>query len=118
MRWGNLFSPLPALQNLSMALAGTDMPQQIAFQRQAEARRRAMVTELNTDLIKHGAGADFDYVADASLWAEIADFRYRRPARADVLASLWTDALILLGWLGVAAVFAWRASRRLLTEAP
>ena len=116
LRWGNLLSPLPALQNLSMALAGTDMPQQIAFQRQAEMHRRAMVTQLNTDMIEHGAGADFDYVADEDLWERIADFRYRPPALGEVLASVWADALILLVWLAAAAVFALRSARRLLAE--
>ena len=117
LRWGNLLSPLPALQNLSMALAGTDMPQQIAFQRQAEAQRRAMVTALNTDMIEHGAGADFDYVADEALWAEVEDFHYQPPSLGEVLASVWADALILLAWLAAAAVFALRSRRRLLVEA-
>jgi ABC-2 type transport system permease protein len=116
LRWSNLLSPLPALQNISMGLSGTDMPQQIAFQQQAETRRRAMVTELNTDLIEHGAGADFDYVADPQLWEQVADFRYTPPSSGAVLGSLWPDALILLGWLAVAGGFAAGSVRRLLPE--
>ncbi len=113
LRWGNLLSPLPALQNISMALSGTDLPQQIAFQQQAETRRRAMVTELNTDLIEHGAGEGFDYAADPELWETIADFRYTPPALGAVLASVWLDALIVLAWLALAAAFAVRSVRHL-----
>ena len=113
LRWASLASPLPALQNISMALSGTDMPHQIAFQEQAEARRRAVVTQLNTDLIRNGAGADFDYVAGPALWAEIADFAYRPPALGKTLASLWADALILLAWLAGAIMLALRSARRL-----
>lgn len=116
MRWGNLLSPLPALQNLSMALAGTDMPQQIAFQRQAETHRRSMVTQLNSDMIEHGAGAGFDYQAHEDLWAEVEDFAFAPPSLGEVLASVWADALILLAWLAGATVFALRSSRRLLAE--
>lgn len=113
LRWANLASPLPALQNISMALSGTDMPHQIAFQQQAERRRRAVVTQLNTDLIRNGAGADFDYLAKPGLWAEVEDFAFEPPSLGETLASLWADALILLAWLAGAMVLALRSARRL-----
>lgn len=113
LRWANLLSPLPALQNVSMALSGTDVPHQLAFQAQAEAHRRALVTELNTDLIENGREAGFDYKADAGLWATIEDFRFVPPSTAEVLRSIWPDALILLGWLLIAALFARRSATAL-----
>lgn len=112
LRWANLASPLPALQNISMALSGTDMPHQIAFQEQAEARRRAVVTQLNTDLIRNGAGADFDYVADPGLWTTVEDFAFRTPSLGATLASVWADALILLAWLAGAITLALGSARR------
>jgi ABC-2 type transport system permease protein len=114
LRWGNILSPLPALQNISMALSGTDMPHQLAFQAQAERHRRAMVTELNTDLIENAGEAGFDYQADGALWATIEDFRFVPPATATVLRSIWPDALILLAWLMVAAWFVRRSATRLM----
>ncbi len=113
LRWASLVSPLPALQNVSMALSGTDMPHQIAFQQQAESRRRAVVTQLNTDLIQHGAGADFDYLADPRLWSEVEDFAFVPPSLGATLAGLWREALILLAWLAGAMFGVLRASRRL-----
>jgi ABC-2 type transport system permease protein len=114
LRWGNILSPLPALQNISMALSSTDMPHQLAFQAQAERHRRAMVTELNTDLIENAGEAGFDYQADGALWATIQDFRFVPPATATVLRSIWPDALILLAWLVVAAWFVRRSATRLM----
>lgn len=113
LRWASLVSPLPALQNISMALSGTDMPHQIAFQEQAESRRRAVVTQLNTDLIENGAGADFDYLAKPELWAEVEDFTFAPPSLGETLAGLWREALILLAWLAAAMVLVQRAARRL-----
>jgi ABC-2 type transport system permease protein len=113
LRWAGLLSPLPALQNISMALSGTDMPHQIAFQQQAERRRRSLVTQLNTDLIKNGAGADFDYVADPQLWAKVEDFRFVPPTLGATLAGVWREALILLVWLIAAFAIALRAARGL-----
>lgn len=113
LRWASLVSPLPALQNISMALSGTDMPHQIAFQQQAEARRRAVVTQLNTDLIKNGAGKDFDYLAGPQLWAEVEDFAFATPSLGATLAGLWREALILLGWLAAAVMVALRSARQL-----
>lgn len=113
LRWASLVSPLPALQNISMALSGTDMPQQVAFQQQAERRRRTMVTQLNTDLIENGAGAEFDYLAGPQLWADVEDFAFVPPSLGATLAALWSDALILLAWLAGAAVLVLRSARHL-----
>ena len=113
LRWASLVSPLPALQNISMALSGTDMPHQIAFQQQAERRRRAVVTQLNTDLIENGAGKDFDYVAGPQLWAEVADFAFAPPTLAETLGGLWREALILLAWLAAALVIVLGSARQL-----
>ena len=113
LRWASLASPLPALQNISMALSGTDMPHQIAFQQQAESRRRAVVTQLNTDLIQNGAGEDFDYLAGPKLWAEVEEFAFAPPSLGATLAGLWREALILLGWLAAAMIVALRSARHL-----
>jgi ABC-2 type transport system permease protein len=116
LRWASLVSPLPALQNISMALSGTDMPHQIAFQQQAERRRRALVTQLNTDLIENGAGADFDYLAGPQLWADVEDFAFTPPSLGATLAKLWRDGLILLTWLAATTMFALRSARHLADE--
>lgn len=116
LRWSNLLSPLPALQNVSAALAGTDGLHQIAFQNQAEAHRRAMVTQLNTDLIEHGREAGWDYAADPSFWATIADFRFVPPATGAVLRSIAIDAAILLAWLAAALFVLARSVRGLRVE--
>lgn len=104
MRWASLISPLPALQNISMALAGTDGAHQLAFQRQAEAHRRRTIGLLNRDMADHGAGRDFDYRAGPELWRATPDFRFRPPPLGQVLRGIVPDLLILLGWAGAAAL--------------
>lgn len=116
LRLSNLLSPLPALQNVSAALAGTDGLHQIAFQQQAETHRRAMVTKLNTDLIEHGREAGWDYTADPSFWTTIEDFRFSPPATRAVLRSIAIDSLILLAWLAAALFVLARSVRSLTVE--
>jgi ABC-2 type transport system permease protein len=108
-----VLSPLTAIQNVSMALAGTDMAHQLAFQQQAEAHRRNLITGLNTDMIEKGKGLDFDYKADAALWKQFKDFRFLSPALGDVLRTVWIDLAILAAWLIAALLLLGRAARRL-----
>lgn len=102
MRWAALLSPVPALQNVSTALAGTDGIHQLAFQNQAEAHRRAMIGALNRDMVEHGVGADFDYKAGDTLWRTTRAFRFQPPALAAILRTIWPD-LVLLGLWALAA---------------
>lgn len=113
MRWASLLSPLPALQNVSTAIAGTDGSTQLAFQDQAEAHRRLTVGALNEDMVENAVGADFDYEAGPDLWRASEAFRFQPPPLSDTLSRIWPDLLILLLW-ATAAAFAVRvASRRL-----
>lgn len=113
MRWASLLSPLPALQNVSTALAGTDGPSQLAFQNQAEAHRRRAIGALNQNMVEHGMGAEFDYKAGEELWRTSEAFRFQQPPLADALRSVWPDLLILLLWTMAAASAVLIASRRL-----
>ena len=117
LRWTGLLSPLASLQNLSMALAGTDLAHQLDFQAQAETRRRRTVAILNGDMAANAGAADFDYRADAALWKRTPAFNYRPPTLGRTLATIWPDALILLGWLVAASMLVVATSRRLARKA-
>lgn len=117
LRLANLISPLPALQNVSMALAGTDIAHQLAFQEQAEAHRRKLVTQLNVDMIENAGDAGFDYKTDEKLWQKTPDFRFAKPTVGAALNSVWVDGLILLVWLVAALALLAAAGRRLGREA-
>ena len=117
LRWFGTLSPLLAVQNLSMVLAGTSMPDQIAFQRQAESHRRRMVTYLNTDLIENGGGEEFDYLAGDSLWRSTPRFSYRPPSVANSLGQAAGDIVILLSWTVAAIALLLFATRRFTREA-
>lgn len=117
LRWTTLISPLPALQNLSMTLAGTSMPDQLDFQRQAETHRRRMVTFLNTDMIRNAGAQDFDYIADENLWRQTPRFNYLPPTLDQSLRSAVADILILVAWLAAALALLFYAARRVSREA-
>jgi len=116
LRISGLLTPVTSLQNVSMALAGTDMAHQLAFQDQAEAHRREMVGALNRDLILHGREAGFDYTAGAELWQATADFRFAPPGLGATLRSIVADLAILLAWALGAALLLRSASQRLARE--
>ncbi|MFY9351079.1 DUF3526 domain-containing protein [Sphingobium sp.] len=113
MRWASLLSPVPALENVSTALAGTDGPHQLAFQNQAEAHRRAMIGALNRDMVEHGAGEDFDYKAGSALWRATDEFRFHMPNVGATLRTIWLDLAILGAWALATALLLRLASHRL-----
>jgi ABC-2 type transport system permease protein len=114
LRLAGLLSPLVPLQNISMALAGTDLAHQQAFQNAAEAHRRELIHVLNMDMVEHGKGKDFDYLAGPELWKQTRDFAWTPPGLAAALAPVVPDMLLLLGWAILAFVLLRIAGRRLI----
>ncbi len=104
---GAFFSPAPALQLVSQALAGNDTAQHIAFLTQAEHHRREMQRTLN------GALRDSKGSAAAFAWGRIPPFVYAPPPLAAALAPLLPSLALLLAWFAAAALFALASLRRL-----
>lgn len=107
-RLGALFGPLSALQQVSMGAATTDIAHHVQFMDQAERQRRKIIRMLDEDMIRHGAGQDFEYQADPSLWSKIPEFKYTPPRYLDVFDRYRWDGAILLGWALLALLAAWR----------
>lgn len=116
MRWTALLSPLVPLQNVSMALAGTDTAHQLDFQTQAEAHRRRVIRMLNLDFAENAGAQGFDYKASPDLWKRIPDFVWRPMPLALVVASIVPDLLALAAWAAVAVLLLMMASRRLVRQ--
>lgn len=114
MRFAGLVSPLVPLQNISMALAGTDTAHQLAFQNAAETHRRLMIRDLNMDMALHGKGKDFDYLAGGDLWKRAKDFAWIPPTLAAATRPLVGDALLLIGWAVAAFALLRFAAARLV----
>ncbi len=114
MRLTALLSPLVPLQNVSMALAGTDTAHQLDFQAQAEAHRRRIIRLLNIDFAEHAGAEGFDYKASPELWKSIPDFRYQPMPLGRVIGAILPDLLALAAWAGVAVLLLVLASRRLV----
>jgi ABC-2 type transport system permease protein len=116
MRLAGLFSPLLPLQNISMALAGTDTAHQLAFQNAAEAHRRQLIHDLNMDMTRNGKGKDFDYLAGNDLWKRSKDFVWTPPALADAARPIIGDVLLLLVWAVFGVVLLRAAAARLVQK--
>ncbi|HEU4531005.1 MAG TPA: DUF3526 domain-containing protein, partial [Steroidobacteraceae bacterium] len=102
----SLLSPSMALAQLSSGLAATDRPHHEAFVRSAETHRRVMMSQLNSDIQANAGDDGYGYAADESLWRATADFEYQPPTFAAMQRHYWTSAIVLLGQLAVAFVFA------------
>jgi ABC-2 type transport system permease protein len=112
----SVLSPLPALQALSQAGAGTDWQQHRHFVGAAEAHRRALQRFLNDDFTVNARGLDFDYRADPTLWAKAPLWQYHRPALANSSSDVVLAAIILLFWAALASGLAVWAAQRLVRK--
>jgi ABC-2 type transport system permease protein len=93
-------NPLQSLQSLSMGLSGTDYIHHADFMLKAENYRRAFIKELND---KHAFGGsktgDWEWAADQEFYKSLADFSYQSIPLNQIFESLWSDILILFGWM-------------------
>lgn len=112
----SVLSPLPALQALSQAAAGTDWQHHRHFVDAAEAHRRALQRFLNEDFTANARGKDFDYRADPALWARAPAWHYDRPGLAASASPVLPAVAVMLLWAAVAAGLAVWAARRLVRE--
>lgn len=107
----SVFSPLLALQRVTAAIAGTDLMAQHRFSTQAEVHRRAMVAQLNKDLMEKGGGKGMKYMADRDLWEAIPDFQGELPSLSDSLRRYSIELGSLLFWLFFGSWAALRAAK-------
>jgi ABC-2 type transport system permease protein len=119
-----LISPFQAVRLLSMGLAGTDPAQQRDFARACEEYRRMMVKKMNEAVMHNEGEMDPNYFGTQALsrktgremWQTIPPFTYDAPGALWVLRNHRCSALLLVAWLVVAALAAWRAVTRLSVE--
>lgn len=107
-------SPLIAIRQLSMTLAGSDLAAHYDFLEQAEAFRYRFVQQLNrmqVDLIPDIGGEDPRISAE--FWRAIPSFEYRPAAPFDRPADLVWPAGVLAAWLAALAALTLYAARRL-----
>lgn len=107
-------SPLIAIRQLSMVLAGSDPAAHQDFLEQAEAFRYRFVQQLNrmqAELIP-GVGGE-DPRISARYWQEIPRFSYRPVDPFERSGALLWPAVVLLGWIVALTVCAGLAARRI-----
>lgn len=107
-----LISPTIAAQNVSMALAGTDIHAHRHFADEAEEFRREFVLLLNQEMIDHGGAEGYAYVSGNDFWRQNPDFDYAAPGIGDAVRGVWSDVIILLLWLATAIAVAAAGVRR------
>jgi ABC-2 type transport system permease protein len=109
-------SPVIAVRQLSMALAGTDAASHQDFLDQAEHYRYRLVQALNRMQVEQIPNVDAgeDPRIDGSNWAKAPDFAYARPDPLRASADrIWTSLGLLAAWFCALAAVAVPVSRRL-----
>ena len=108
-----VFSPLIALQTISMSAAATDLAHHQLFSKAGESHRRLIQATLNGDLKDNGlnnSNSDKSYQGDHHLWEKIPEFNYQYPTidqltshygRAVICLILWLSALISLSYFTI-----------------
>jgi ABC-2 type transport system permease protein len=96
-----------------MGLAGTDFAQHRDFADAAEKYRRTLVEKMNLDMAENAGKLDYTYMAGPEVWASVPDFDYQAPSARWVLANHGVSALVLILWVVVSVVVAYRAARRI-----
>lgn len=104
LRVASLVSPWIALRGLSAGIAGTDAEHHAHYVHAAENYRRELQRYLNGNMTQNAKGTDFDYQADVATWRQTPVFSYRAPDLGELGASYLPEALLLLGWIVLAAI--------------
>lgn len=106
--WAAFLNPFLAMRHLSMALAGTDFQNHVAFTKAAENYRRVFVKKMNKDMeLNHKPGVSYgDYNLGKEMWASIEPFQYNSPNLSDILANQWRSISALGFWLFFLFAFA------------
>ena len=94
-----VLSPVIALQVNSAGVAGSDMPHHLEFTRQAEAQRRVLIKQLNEEMIEHGAGRDFQYLARADFWQTLPEVQIQTGSIKNMVPRYAASSLMTLAWL-------------------
>jgi len=90
-----LLNPFQSIDHLSMAVAGTDLAHDMAFQQQAERYRRGLVEALNREHAYGGSKTgDWSWEAGSEFFAALPQFQYAAP---HVELSFRSRALEILG---------------------
>ncbi len=94
-----LLNPFQAIDHVSMALAGTDLAHDLAFQQQAESYRRSLVEALNREHAYGGSKTgDWSWKADAEFFASLRVFAYEPPGPMHALRSRIPESIGLVLW--------------------
>lgn len=96
----SLINPFLSVQNLSMALAGTDTHSFIRFEESVEEYRREMIRKMNNDMAENSQYGEFyEYAAGRELWEQLEDFSYRAPTVRESLQHYRLELGSLLLWI-------------------
>jgi ABC-2 type transport system permease protein len=111
-----LLAPMLAIQSVSMGLAGTDFAHHRDFAAAAESYRRMLVKKMNEDMIYNAGKQDYSYLAGATLWQTVEDFRYEAPSTTWALRNQAISLATLALWFIMTLSGALMATRRMRVD--
>lgn len=108
----SVLNPYQAVDALSMALAGTDLTHDLAFQRQAEDYRRELVANLNDEHAHGRAQIPGSRNSSAAFFAGFDTFAFEPPAAGPALRPRLAALFGLFAWAGILLATAVVGARR------
>jgi len=109
----SIVSPRMALQTASMELSGTSINHHNDFISQAEIYRRALINQMNQDIIYNSQSGQADYRAGPELWSSVKPFEYNQADLTSIIISLGPSFVVMILWLGISIVSGIIAVRRI-----
>ena len=112
---GAIISPVTAMRNISMALAGTDSDKQKTFEAQSETHRRMIQKTMNEAIVeapKDEKGAI--PMTETSLWEKVPQFQYQELNIMQVLGNQWLNLVVLLSWSLIGWYFLKNISKKIV----
>lgn len=109
----SVLSPTAAIRSFSMGMAGSDFSHFRHFAEAAEQYRRRLIAFLNADMQEHAGEADFAYLQSQGLWTQAEKFAYQLPSASWAWGRQFVAVGWLLAWFAMAALWAWRSTRKM-----
>lgn len=117
LQLSGLINPFKSLQNLSMALSGTDLNHHINFLKKAENYRRYFIKTLNDEYAYGGSKTgERGWKSSNDFFRSIKDFNYTGTNLNTLLKYYLLDLFFLILWTTILCILIFKSSQKTLSE--
>ncbi|MFD0964047.1 DUF3526 domain-containing protein [Pseudofulvibacter geojedonensis] len=112
-RFTSLINPYQATQNLSMAIAATDIHSTFHFEDEVNKYRRKLIKTMNDDMAYNTKYGEFyEYKVGKDLFEKVPDFRHQTQMVYQVLKQYIIEIISIILWVSFSLLLLNRAHRK------